>query len=184
MKTTMSRIVVVSLFGLSLVQMSCLPPEPAHSGVRAAQTWGEEANGLQCSLQCTKQQVSEEQVAELILRVRNVGKAARKYHVSSCCGPTFKVVATFQDGFVLDFADLVQQEHHPCGVINWIDLRAGETKEHKLALRVGQFLGQRYMFVGPELGAQLDHYGRLTVGIIVDNVQSNTVGMEIEEEKP
>lgn len=180
----MGNISVVFLFGLSLVQMSCLPPKPARSGAHAAQTWGAEANGLRCSLQCTKQHVSEEQVAELILRVRNVGKAARKYHVSSCCGPSFKVVATFQDGFVLDFADLAQQEHHPCGVINWIDLRPGETRQHKLALRVARFLGQRYMFVGPELGARLDHYGRLTVGIILDNVQSNTVSMEIKEEKP
>jgi len=183
MKNMMSRVFVVSFFGLSLAQMSCLPSKPARSGTQAVETWGAEADALQAGLQCTNHQVSEEQPAELILRVRNVGRAARKYHVSSCCGPTFKVIATFQDGSALSFADLVQQEHHPCGVINWIDLRAGETKEHKLEFRVGRFLGQRYVFVGRELGAPFDHCGRLAIRIIVDNVQSNTVSMDIKEEE-
>jgi len=180
----MRKITVVFFFGFFLVQMSCLPSKPSRSGNRAIETWGAETNGLQCSLQCSVQNVSEGQAAELILRVHNVGKEARKYHISSCCGPTFKVVATFQDGSVLNFTDLVQQEHHPCGIINWIDLRPAETKEHKLELRVGRFLGQRYMFVGPELGAPLDHYGRLTIRIVLNDIQSNTISIEIVEEKP
>ena len=86
--------------------------------------WGEAVNGLQCSLSCSRRTVSARRPGTLVLKVRNVGQTPARYSVERCCGPTFKVRATFEDGTSLHFADVEQQEH-PCGVTDWIALRPG-----------------------------------------------------------
>lgn len=179
----MSRIVIAVFCTILLTEISGLSSEPPPC-IQETETWGAETNGLQCSLHCTKQEVSEGQTVQLVLEVRNVGKVARRYHVSSCCGPTFKVIATFLDGSMLNFTDLEQQEHHPHPVIHWVELSPGEAREHKFDLRIGQFMKQRYVFIGPELGASLNRNGELTVRFVLNGLQSNTIRLVVKGGKP
>lgn len=153
---------------------SALPP-----GTQEGETWGPETNGLRCSLQSTKQEVCEGEAVQLLLKVCNVGKVARRYHVSSCCGPTFEVIATFQDGSLLNFIDLEQQEHHPHPVIHWIELGPGEVSEHNFDLRIGQFMKQRYVFIDPELGVSLHRNGELTLRFVLSQLRSNAIKLVI-----
>jgi len=172
----------ILVFCVTLISQICAQSsEPLMFGPQERNKWGIETNGLQCSLQCTKPEILEGQPAQLILKVRNVSKTTRKYHISSCCGPTFKVIASFRNGQVMNFADLEQQEHHPHPVTHWIELQPEKMNEHKYDLRIAQFLREKYLFIDPELGAPLDQYGELSLKFIINNVESNTVEIQVKE---
>jgi len=48
-------------------------------------------------------------------------------------------------------------------------------------LRIAQFLREKYLFIDPELGAPLDQYGELSLKFIINNVESNTVEIQVKE---
>ncbi len=177
--------IIILVFCVTLISQICAQTsEPPTSAPQERNMWGIEANGLQCSLRCTKPEVSKGQPAQLVLKMRNVGKTARNYHISGCCGPTFKIIASFRNGHVMNFGDLEQQEHHPYPVTHWIELQPDKMNEHKFNLRIGQFLKEKYLFIDPELGAELDQYGELSLRFVINNVESNTVQITVKERKP
>ena len=161
--------------------MACQVSEVIPSAASQPESWGKTVNGLKSSLSCSEKYVAEGRPVRLILRVRNVSESLQKYSVSSCCGPTFKVIASFKTNSPLEFADLVQQEHHPCGVADWIELRPGEVKQHQFALKVGQFLRNNYLFLGPELGVPLKQYGELSLRLDLKGLVSNPITINIIE---
>ncbi len=140
--------------------------------------WGEAVNGLQCSLSCSRRTVSARRPGTLVLKVRNVGQTPARYSVERCCGPTFKVRATFEDGTSLHFADVEQQEH-PCGVTDWIALRPGAVKEHRFEFVVRKFLRSDSLFVGHELAGRLERRGQLDLLLQLGQTASNVVRIKV-----
>jgi hypothetical protein len=177
--------IVILIFCTALVSNICAQlSEPQRSASRDTTKREIEKNDLKCSLRCTEAEVFEGKPAQLILKVRNVGKTDKNYHITDCCGPTIKIIASFRNGQVLNFADLQQQEHHPHPVTHWIELPPDGMNEHEYNLRINQFLKEDYLFIDPELGAPLYQYGKLSLRIVVNNVESNIVEITVRGKKP
>jgi hypothetical protein len=146
--------------------------------------WGADKAGFQCSIACSSLVVTPSKPADLSLRVRNHGDAPVQYHIDTCDGPTYQIQASWPNGTVVKFSDLEQQEHHPCGVTNWISLAVGKTNLHTLAIRTGTFLKDEYLFIGPELGSPIEQYGLLDMKLTLMDIESNTIQLDIKRGTP
>lgn len=145
--------------------------------------WGPAGKQIQCRLECSEEKIGDQEEGELTLWVRNITPAVARYHISNCCGPTFKVIARWEDGKSLDFFDAEQQEHDPCGQVDWLTLKPGETRKHVMRFARGAFSREEGLFVGRECVGILNQYGRLSMTIRVgDDAETNPVVVDVPKQ--
>jgi hypothetical protein len=182
--TVLCTLALLVSCGRDTVRAPAAAPLPRKAEIYETAPWGAASARLQCSIACSNPIVTPFSPVDLVLRVRNNANGAVRYHLENCDGPTYQIQASWPNGENLQFSDLVQQEHDPCGVTNWITLAAGETNRHNLVMRMGTFLNDEWLFAGSELGAPIKQYDTLSMKLRLMDIESNTIKLIIKKETP